>query len=114
MSILTLKKNVALAVESVMMNNSKEDIIKFHIDRDEWTGEWSPLNSLTLDYLVRAVYIGYEIEKTPEEKVKELYDSYGPSRHGKREPSDERVRMGIKLTLNTLGMKVEGINDDNN
>jgi hypothetical protein len=111
--MITLKKHIAGAIDSVMMNNSKEEIIVEHANgNNEWTGEWSPLNALSLDSLIRAVYIGYEVEKTPEEKVKELYDNYGPNSQGHQVNMDERVQMGIKLALKSIGMKVEGITDD--
>lgn len=111
-----VSKEIAHALELVKEDhkNNFALIVEYHVEEfPEWSSELAPLNTLSLDTLIRALYIGYEVEKTPEEKVKELFDSYGPNSRGKREPSDGRVQVGIRLTLNTLGMIVEGINDDN-
>jgi hypothetical protein len=119
--LMTVSKEVAEALEKVKedQKNNFARIVEYHVEESpEWSSELAPLNSLSLDSMIRALYIGYEVEKTPEEKIKELFDSYGPQltgfRAGHHEPDDERVQMGIKLTLDKLGMKVEGINDDNN
>lgn len=114
--LITISKEVAHALEIVKkeQNNNFQTIVEYHMDKfPEWSSELTPLNALSLDSMIRALYIGYEVEKTPEEKVKELYNNYGPNSRDEQYYADERVQMGIRQTLNVLGMKVEGINDDN-
>ncbi|KND05332.1 MULTISPECIES: hypothetical protein [Bacillus] len=63
--------------------------------------------------IVAALINGYEVEKTPEEKVREFYDSFEcdsriyPSETYHRCEMSRRV---IERTLDCLGMKIEGVN----
>ncbi|OJT65468.1 hypothetical protein BFP49_09485 [Bacillus licheniformis] len=54
--------------------------------------------------IVAALINGYEVEKTPEEKVREYYESHGGS------PSAEERKAAIRETLYKLGIKIEGVN----
>ena len=83
------------------------------MEADEWGAGYEIIDTVSLDFLIRILYVGYEVEKTPEEKIKELFDNYGPNSHGEQIYQDERVQTGIRMTLNMLGMTVEGINDGN-
>lgn len=62
------------------------------------------LNTLDLDTLIRTLYIGYEVEETPEDKVRSIYkcpiDSWNPNAY----------KAGIEDTLRALGIKIEGVN----
>jgi hypothetical protein len=113
--LITVSKNVAEALDKVKEDhvNNFERIVEYHMDKfPEWSYELTPLNSLSLDSMIRALYIGYEIEKTPEEKVKELYGSYHVgAMSGER--YDEGAQDAIERMLEIIGMKVEGINIDN-
>lgn len=60
-------------------------------------------NKLTI---AKALVIGYEVEQTPEDKVRNYYDECSRS-------ADEGIRnerFGIRNTLNILGIKIEGVN----
>ena len=65
------------------------------------------------DLLMEALICGYQIEKSPEEKVREYYEHSeekrrectGPDYHGWRVK-----RTTIKTTLSMLGIKMEGVN----
>jgi len=65
--------------------------------------------------LAAALINGYEIAKSPEEKVREYYES-NYAKHEKSKPfSDDDcyttgVSNGIRQTLETLGIKIEGVN----
>ncbi|MFT4448705.1 hypothetical protein ACMXZI_15510 [Bacillus subtilis] len=60
-------------------------------------------------------HYGYEIEKTPEEKLREYYESlwsdYCDSDDPFIEVACESARAAVKETLNLLGIKIEGVND---
>lgn len=64
------------------------------------------------DLLMRALVNGYEVEKTPEEKVREYYDRYNPE-YATTLFTEELFtgrRQGVYNTLDLLGIKIEGIN----
>lgn len=70
-------------------------------DKDEkWLNEGD-----NLEVLVKAIKYGYEVEKTPEEKLLEMYNE---PNHNERSAS---FRYGVEVALNTLGITVKGIND---
>ncbi|MGN9867377.1 hypothetical protein [Bacillus swezeyi] len=73
------------------------------------------LYDLDLITLAAALINGYEVEKTPEEKVREFYDSFecGPLMYpAEMSFRNETYRRIIKCTLNRLGIKISGINDE--
>jgi len=73
-------------------------------------GELEDLDIMTL---AAALINGYEVEKTPEEKVREFYDSFecGPRMYpAEMSFRNEEYRRIIKCTLNRLGIKIEGVN----
>jgi hypothetical protein len=75
---VTITKPQMEALVKVKIDNSIESIITTHVrvigkTIGEWEGDYYPLNELSVDALVRALYVGYVVEKTPEEKVKEYY-----------------------------------------
>lgn len=82
------------------------EIVERHYD-----GELIPVNGyehvsgLSLDTLIRALYIGYEVEETPEDKVMELYKN--PDLH---ELNPNSYRIGIRDALNALNIKIDGVN----
>jgi len=82
---------------------SREDVLEYHVTR-EWTDRFSPLNDLDIMTLAAALINGYEVEKTPEEKVREYYESYGGS------PSAMERKEAVQDTLDLLGIKIEGVN----
>lgn len=73
-------------------------------DADEYKKHFG---NLTFDELIRALYIGYEIEETPEEELARIYQSH------KVEVcmSDPHFNRGIKTALHVLGIKIKGINE---
>ncbi|MDE1404557.1 hypothetical protein CHCC16736_3521 [Bacillus licheniformis] len=80
-----------------------DDILEHHVT-SKWFNEYAPLNNLYTIVLAAALINGYEVEKTPEEKVREYYESHGGS------PSAEERKAAIRETLYKLGIKIEGVN----
>jgi len=73
------------------------------------------LNDLSLVALAAALINGYEIEKSPEQKVREYY-GFNHDEHHKVLTASPRgqytsgVADGIRKTLDLLGIKIEGVN----
>ncbi|NYV67625.1 hypothetical protein HYI36_20310 [Bacillus sp. Gen3] len=115
---VTLTKEQAEAIELAKERDDIDRIVNAaSSDKPGWyAGKYVPLNSLTLETLMTALVNGYEVEKTPEEKVREYYeeiDSYRRQSKGfDSNASDEFHRMcdAIRTTLDLLGIKIEGVN----
>lgn len=61
------------------------------------------LTDVQVDQALRGYYVGYEIEKTPEEKVAAYYEEL-------REEFEGEAMAAVASTLNLLGIKIEGVN----
>ncbi|MED4579097.1 hypothetical protein P9480_10075 [Bacillus atrophaeus] len=79
--------------------------------------EFDPIASMDLMTLAAALVNGYEIEATPEEKVREYYEGTQRTRDERYAAGDLEgkryhtgVSTGIIITLNILGIKIEGVN----
>jgi hypothetical protein len=109
---ITLPREVAEAINNLLESGGERaGIIEYHAKNPNgWAGECKPLNGLDLDTLIQALYYGYEIEKSPEDKVREYYEGYEtctPELAGMY----AGIREGVRQTLNLLGIKIEGVND---
>ncbi|MFL6977082.1 hypothetical protein R7M47_05405 [Bacillus inaquosorum] len=117
----TITKEQAEAIESCAMNcgdTYKERFIRGHADDSgDWSGEYASLNDLDLLTLAAALVNGYEVEKTPEEKVREYYEGIKRTRdekylaggiEGKR--FHDGALVGICIALDYFGIKIEGVN----
>jgi DNA integrity scanning protein DisA with diadenylate cyclase activity len=66
------------------------------------------------DELMEALICGYEVEKTPEEKVREYYDylekCYNGNLHNKEASKYHLALVTVRRTLNDLGIKISGVN----
>lgn len=80
---------------------------------DGWDGEFGDAESISDDDFIAAIYVGYVVEKTPEEKIRDyyrrserMYGIFGPD-----DGSEYKERMAsVKYVLTTLGIKIEGVN----
>jgi hypothetical protein len=104
MKIVMLSKIEAEAISSALEVNGgdKAALVHWHA-QDLWDGDRQPLNDLDLDTVIRALYVGFEIEPSPEAKVREYYVNMLFA-------NGETYAEIIKCTLDLLGTKVEGIN----
>ncbi|MDE1383263.1 DUF1642 domain-containing protein [Bacillus paralicheniformis] len=91
-----------------------DDILEHHVT-SKWFNEYVPLNNLYTIVLAAALINGYEVEKTPEEKVREYYAA-NYQRHEQSMPRSKDdfytsgVAEGVRNTLDSLGIKIEGVN----
>jgi hypothetical protein len=102
-----LTKHQADAIEHWLCSyvGGKESLIKHHILNGEWIDETSALNGMPLDTLISALYVGYDIEKSPEERLKDYFNELNPAID-----TECITRIAIKKTLEILKMKVCGVN----
>ncbi|MEG7333299.1 hypothetical protein [Bacillus sp. 0102A] len=112
----TITKEQAEVIQKFMdggKDRSGSDLLRLHA-KDCWGKEYSCLNDLDLMTLAAALVNGYEVEKTPEEKVREYFESlwsdYCDSDDPFIEVACESARAAVKETLNLLGIKIEGVN----
>jgi hypothetical protein len=72
-----LTKEQAEAIKSALKEmHTPSTVIDYHCTKGTaWFQEREPLNKLNLDTLIRALYIGYEVELTEQEKINELWKS---------------------------------------
>ena len=100
-------KNYELSLES-----SVEDLIVCHpnIDWEDYLdGEFRELENITTYDLMRV--LGYEVEKTPEDKVREIYSTYNVSDDIYPAYSSCDIADVIIAVLDGLDIKIEGVNN---
>ncbi len=110
-TMLTQEQATALQDMLNTAEGIKSHVITAHVeinltDRATIAPEWQCIYDLPLDTVASALYLGYDIEKTPHEKLKERYVNVKSSCIS----YNRGVMIGIVDTLNTLGIEVEGIN----
>lgn len=101
-----LGKALDFLIKSYERENDK--ILKYHSNLSyPWKGKTiEPLNKLSLEDMAKCLIIGYEVEKTPEEKLADLYIKLD-----KKDRFDYAYGRGIDAALNILDIKVKGINE---
>lgn len=102
-------KNYELSLESAM-----EDLIVCHpnIDWEDYLdGEFKELENITTYDLMQVLVLGYEVEKTPEDKVREIYSTYNVSDDISPAYSSCDIADVIIDVLDGLDIKIEGVNN---
>lgn len=101
-----LPKRIAEPLENMRAKGMQSfAIVRNHIENChiEVNG-WENLQYMNPDDLIRALYVGYEVEQTPEEKVKDYYDSQ------KYHIDEDHAEYAIRNVLDILNIKIEGVN----
>lgn len=117
---LKVSREVADAIEK--LNSNFNQIMKIHSSFEKWgDGAKQVLNSLTTKELAIALIVGYEVEMTPHEVIAKKYRGAKHGREIALEAGENDtalfnrgVMAGIKHTLRTLEITVEGVNDHDN
>lgn len=99
-----ITKEQADSIEAFLEVGTKEELLTAKVHCCHFGDEYSGINTIDIMTLASALINGYEVEKTPEEKVREYYESHGGS------PSAEERKAAIRETLYKLGIKIEGVN----
>lgn len=77
MEKVKLSKNQSKALEHLLGKRTPKEILTLHLsDHNGWIKDAECLNGIEFDILAKALYNGYEIELTPEEKLDKLYKQY--------------------------------------
>ncbi len=127
MEKVILPKEVAEAIEEVWCD-LKQERHSGHLQKIGCLTNWMMLEKYysgqerilyayfeenPVDY-VSALAYGYEVEKTPYEELQEYYESNAwrgmPELNSSEKRARCNVRIGVRKTLNTLGIEIEGIN----
>ncbi|MGM7719398.1 hypothetical protein [Metabacillus sp. Hm71] len=122
MEKVKLTKEQAQAIEiaktniSVSMGAELENIILGNANNREWLHEYKPLNGMDLETLIKAVYIGYEVELTPEEQILDFYKlAEGKLKQYKSEHMTRHIKgqmYAIERISEILGIDIPGITSD--
>jgi hypothetical protein len=112
---VTLPREVAEAIELARKWEYRDDeILKQAAGHGFVTHELIPLESVDIMTLAKALINGYEIEKSPanfeaerKEKAREFYEEQYKKRHLDYSAG---ILDGIKFTLTTFDIKIEGVN----
>jgi hypothetical protein len=105
MEKVMLSKEEAQALEAALEINGgvNANVVSWHAVNGLWEGDRSALNDLDLDTVARALYIGYEIEPSPGDKVKEYFDQLNNK-------SLSSGRVVVIDVINLLNLQIKGIN----
>lgn len=113
---VTVTKEVAEAIESAKSIRSEEVIVSMSISKS-FVGEQAVLNDVNPFTIAKILINGYTIEKSPEEKVREYYDTCRSNWHTADEIGDlgqaeylNGQSSGVSIALDILGIKIEGVN----
>ncbi|MGG1595948.1 hypothetical protein [Terribacillus saccharophilus] len=114
---VTVSREVAEAIEYVNGGYDAETTIRFKSQDYLFKGDVAPLNDINLDTLIRALYIGYEVEKTPEELLAESIrldiDNLRVSPFGKYNDYYSGRVDGARKAAEILGVKLPERTDAN-
>ena len=93
-------------------DGDKDLVLQNH--KYDWIEECIPLNNFTHLEIAEMFIKGIEIEETPEEAI--LRDFLIEKRNSEEAISSSAIRsrgyvLGVRETLNRLGIKIKGIND---
>ncbi|MPY20680.1 hypothetical protein [Paenibacillus glucanolyticus] len=107
-----LTQEQADALILIMKHKTADDIVLHHsstfiVTKERWLGELDPLNDLSMDDMIRAIYFGYEIARTPEEQLLQEFEQ-AEARYGAQ--SAAVFRTGLQLAAEIFGHKVVGVN----
>lgn len=106
MDKVKLTKAQAWHLENLRENYSKRDIVAIAINDPGSTAHVKGgINSIDHDTLIRALYIGYEIELTVEEKLLQQYEMHISSGDRKY----RGIAIGIRMAAEIAGIKVPGM-----
>jgi hypothetical protein len=72
---VVLPREVAEAIERYLQEFDKETLIRMRCEVEgEWSGEYVALDKVDIMTLAAALVNGYEIEQSPEERLREYND----------------------------------------
>lgn len=108
MEKVKITREQADAIESMRAKGlPNSEIVSRHVHGDHIrVNNLKSMDTMSLEALVIALYIGYEVEETPEDKVREYYNSFSDNQSG------EFGKSFVKRTLDLLNIKIVGVNHE--
>ncbi|WP_342416253.1 hypothetical protein NST83_01110 [Paenibacillus sp. FSL R10-2782] len=106
----------AEALNGIILNMEQFEAIRAHVlsNGSCWARlDRAALNGMSAEDLISALVFDFEVEKTPHERLAEVYQSPGKSgisRSYITSMHSEGFRTGIKTALEFLGIEVTGVN----
>ncbi|WDM22615.1 hypothetical protein [Paenibacillus polymyxa] len=106
-----ITKAQAQAVNLLKKVHPESSIVRMHVEYPEkWSKDFEGVNGMELDLLIRALYNGYEVELTMEERM--LAHFKEPKGYLAEYDTENVIyRKGMAKALEIAGIKVPGIND---
>ncbi|WP_339271503.1 hypothetical protein NYE54_08370 [Paenibacillus sp. FSL K6-1330] len=106
-----LTQEQADALTLILKHKPADEIVLLHsstfiVSRERWRDKLDPLNDLSMDDMIRAIYFGYEILRTPEEQLLQEFEQ-AEARYG---ADSTAFKTGLQIAAGILGHKVEGVN----
>lgn len=115
---LKVSREVADAIEKLSDLDASQ-ILMAHSIEGGWPQKTNALNGLSMEQLAIALIVGYEVEMTPHEEIAKEYANAKAEESLGYVLKDELLAFrnlgvvkGIEFTLNTLGITVKGVNDN--
>jgi hypothetical protein len=117
-ALVTLTRAQADALEAATGIYCDHDIIAMHVENPEgWSdGIYAPLNGLPLRTVALALYAGYDVEETPEERIRAYYKSAimkiganAPHHNAFAEAYAEGQMHAVHFVLKALGREIDDI-----
>ncbi|MHC8516833.1 DUF1642 domain-containing protein [Sporosarcina sp. ITBMC105] len=113
---VVVPREVAEAVETLRKRGYTDysvldDVISTHGTRNgNVIKAWLYDTKTEMDVLMRALVVGYTVEKTSEEKVRDYYKRIKDEYDSDRLSFDLGILTGVSRTLDILDIKIEGVN----
>lgn len=105
-----LPREVADAIERLRNDGYSEYQIAWNVCNVKYPHrDLSKLDGLNGDTILRALYIGYEVESTPEDKVKEYYEQQ-VNVLSKDQFKQDNTPYAIRMVLDLLEIQIKGVN----
>ena len=119
---LKVSREVADAIEYLRTTVADEAIMKDHADtvvnNSPWAKKCAPLNKISLLDMASMLTNGYEVEMTSHERIMKAYNAAKRTKNGSFARTNDAtycyhsgVMTGITTALDTLGIKIKGVND---
>ena len=110
---LKVSREVADGIEYVKREGyDYTAIMKIQINNGWERKETMPLLELSLEQLATALIVGYEVEKTTHEVIAAEYVTSQQEWFYNMHFHSKGFAEGIEFTLNTLGITIKGVNDN--
>jgi hypothetical protein len=110
---LFVSKSQAEALDGIISNQEQFEAIRAHMGSDGlgWSRlDRAALNGMSIENLIGALVFGYEVEKTPEEKLLHMYENPLIRYAATNSSTTTAYKQGITDALNAVGKVIEGIN----